>query len=94
MNYVILDSTGNLVASFDDEAVAMAAMGQIGYQDPLAVGELALIKYDDAGMPVGDSVILSEEHLVTRHAVISFADETREGQNAYFPIGAPAVTTP
>jgi hypothetical protein len=86
MYYAIFDSTGNLVASFDGAPEAMTAMGQIGANDPEAVGELALIKYDDAGMPVGDAVILSEEHLV--HATITLADETREGQTAYFPIAA------
>jgi hypothetical protein len=86
MHYVILDSTGNLVASFADAAEAMAAMSEIGSENPEAVGELALLTYDEDGMPVGDAVILSEEHLV--HATISLADETRDGQTAYFPIGA------
>jgi len=90
MQYVILDSTGNLVASFDDAAAAMTAMSQIGSEDPDAVGELALITYDDEGMPVGEAVILSEEHLV--HATITLADETHAGQTAYFPI-APSAST-
>ena len=56
MTFVILASTGNLIDSFDDESEALAALDAIVHADPDAAGEVALIEYDDEGMPVRDAV--------------------------------------
>jgi hypothetical protein len=58
--YVILDSTANLVDSFDQEAEARRALEAIVRQDPDAADEYALIEYDDDGRPVDDALIGSE----------------------------------
>jgi hypothetical protein len=87
MHFVIFDSTGNLVASFADEQQALAEMAQMGAESPEAIGELALITYDDNGMPVGDARILSAEDLEQVHgASITVAGQTHSGQTAYFPV--------
>ena len=54
--YVILDSTANLVESFDDEAEARAALQEIVRQDPESADEYALMPYDDHGHPSGEAV--------------------------------------
>lgn len=93
MNFVIFDSTGNLVASFADEQEALAEMAQIGAESPDAVGELALITYDDSGMPVGEARVLSAEDLEQVHgASITVAGHTQSGQTAYFPIRSSALS--
>jgi hypothetical protein len=54
--YVILDSTANLVDSFDQEGEARAALERIVRQDPDAADDYALLRYDDEGKPVGTVV--------------------------------------
>ena len=56
-SYVILDSTANLVDSFDNEDEARAALGKIVHQDPDAADEYALLTYDDDGHLIGDAVL-------------------------------------
>lgn len=58
--YVILDSTANLVDSFDQEAEARRALETIVRQDPDSADEYALIEYDDDGKPVDDALVGSE----------------------------------
>ncbi len=60
MRYVILDSTANLVDAFDQEDEARAALERIVRQDPDSADDYAMLKYDDAGHPVGEAVIASE----------------------------------
>lgn len=55
--YVILDSTANLVDSYDDEGEARAALEQIVHQDPDAADDYALIQYDNTGNPVGEAML-------------------------------------
>ena len=57
MTFVILASTGNLIDSFDEETEARAALEAIVEGDPSAAGEIALIEYDDDGMPVGEALV-------------------------------------
>jgi hypothetical protein len=57
--YVILDSTANLVESFDEEQEARRALEDIARQDPSSADEYALLTYDDDGVPVGDALIAS-----------------------------------
>ena len=56
MNYVILDSTANLVDAFDQEHEARAALDAIVHQDPDAADDYALLAYDDTGRPVGEAL--------------------------------------
>jgi hypothetical protein len=60
MNYVILDSTANLVDSFDREDEARAALETIVHQDPEAADEYAMLTYDDEGHPVGEATTGAE----------------------------------
>ena len=60
MYFVILDSTGNLVESFDVETCARAALEQMVHDDPQAADHLALLTYDAQGEPVGDAITVSE----------------------------------
>ena len=59
MYYVILDSSGNLVESFDDERQARATLQQIVGEEPEAAEHLALLTYDEHGEPVGDAITFS-----------------------------------
>lgn len=58
--YVILDSTANLVESFDQEHEARLALEEIARQDPSCAGEYALLTYDDDGAIVGDVLVASD----------------------------------
>jgi hypothetical protein len=55
--YVILDSTANLVESFDSEAQGRAELEFIVRQDPGAAGDYAMITYDDEGLPIGEALL-------------------------------------
>jgi hypothetical protein len=55
MTFSIFDS-GNLVASYDDERVAMDALSQVVHDDPESADDVVLVRFDDAGEPVGDAV--------------------------------------
>ena len=59
MKYVLLDSTGNLIDAFDAEEEARATLERIVQQDPEAAGDVALIVYDEAGVPAGPAVTLA-----------------------------------
>jgi hypothetical protein len=58
MYFVILDSTGNLVESFDDESSARAALERIVHDEPEAADHLALLTYDEHGEPVGEAITM------------------------------------
>jgi hypothetical protein len=58
--YVILDSTANLVESFDQEEEARAALEAIVHQDPDCAEDYAVLVYDDKGQPVGEALTGSE----------------------------------
>jgi hypothetical protein len=65
MYYVILDSTGNLVESFDEERQARAMLERLVGEEPDAAEHLALLTYDEHGEPVGDAITFSA-HAATR----------------------------
>jgi hypothetical protein len=54
MHYVLLSSTGNMIDSFDEEQVALAALRRIVEAEPEAAQEIALMTYGDDGQPTGD----------------------------------------
>jgi hypothetical protein len=58
--FVILDSTANLVDSFDREDEARAALESIVRQDPDTADDYALLEYGEDGQPVGPAVVGSE----------------------------------
>lgn len=59
-HYVILDSTANLVESFDDEEEAREALEQMVQQDPDEADDYGLLQYDDNGNPVGEVLMGSD----------------------------------
>jgi hypothetical protein len=61
--YVILDSTANLVDSFDQEDEARAALEAIVRQDPDTADQYALITYDKRGQPIGEALTGAELRL-------------------------------
>jgi hypothetical protein len=58
--YVILDSTANLVDSFDHEVEARAALERICREAPEVADEYAIVTYDEQGYPQGNTVVGSE----------------------------------
>jgi hypothetical protein len=59
-SFVILDSTANLVESFQRERDARMALESIVRQDPDAADEYAMVSYDDQGQPFGEAVTGSD----------------------------------
>lgn len=60
MYFAILDSTGNLVESFDDRTAALSKLEEIVSTEPEAAEELALFTYDVDGEPVGQAEIAAD----------------------------------
>lgn len=56
MYFVLLESTGNLIASFRDEGEARAALDELLADDPAAIDDVALLTYDDEGATVADPI--------------------------------------
>jgi hypothetical protein len=54
--YTVLDGTGNLIDSFDNEEAARDLLESILRENPDAADDVALIAYDASGHPVGDPV--------------------------------------
>jgi hypothetical protein len=54
--YVILDSSANLVESFDQEAEGRTALEQIVRQGPDVADEYAMLEYDNSGHPTGEAL--------------------------------------
>ena len=52
MDYVILDSAGNALASFYDEMTARATLHAIAAVEPEAAEHVVLLAYGDDGVPV------------------------------------------
>ncbi len=58
MYYVLIDSTGNVIESLDDLNAARAAQQALVHQEPEAAEHVALLRYDEDGMPVGSAEML------------------------------------
>lgn len=56
MEFMILDSAGNAVASYEDDLTARAVLHATVAVEPEAADHLVLLAYDDDGMPVGDAL--------------------------------------
>ena len=62
---MIFDSTANLVAAFDDEHEAHAALEAIARRDPQAADEYALLVYGDDGRLAGDAIPAAQSGTTT-----------------------------
>lgn len=60
MTHGIFTSTGNVVAWYDTEDEALAALGELIAEEPEAAGEIAAIPFDDAGHACGPAIKGSE----------------------------------
>jgi hypothetical protein len=56
MHYMILDSAGNAVDTFDDLRAALDALEQLVEAEPEAAEHLVLLSYDAEGNPVGEAL--------------------------------------
>lgn len=56
MEFMIFDSTANLVDSFDDRDEALAALEAIANQDPESADEFAMVTFGDDGLAVGKAI--------------------------------------
>jgi hypothetical protein len=57
MQFTILDSAGNALASFEDDLTARAVMHAIVAVEPEASEQIAMLRFGDDGMPIGDAVM-------------------------------------
>jgi hypothetical protein len=98
MYYVLLDVTGNLIASYRDEEEARAALDRLIEDDPGAAEEIALMTYDDEGALAADPVFVvltesvmvsgeSKEEWYSRSPLSELSSERTEGRSAV-PAGA------
>jgi hypothetical protein len=60
MYFVIFDSSGNMVESFDDEGEAREALDRIVHEDPEAADHYAILTFDVAGDPVGEAITVAD----------------------------------
>lgn len=60
MTYMILDSSGNAIASYTDAVSARAALRSIVEQEPEAADHVLLIAYNEQGEPVGEAMMVSD----------------------------------
>ncbi len=56
MTHGIFTSTGNVVAWFDTEDEALAALGDLVAEEPEAADEVAAIPFDDDGHACGPAI--------------------------------------
>jgi hypothetical protein len=56
MTHGIFTSTGNLVAWFDTEDEALAALGDLVAEEPEAADEITAIPFDDEGHACGPEI--------------------------------------
>lgn len=64
MHYGIMDSSGNMLDWFEDEASARARLDVMVEHAPEMAKELALITFDEDGDPVDDAVFSSRAKVV------------------------------
>lgn len=68
MYYVLLDSTGNLIASYREEDEARAALAQLVTDDVEAAEDVALMTYDDEGAITSDPTFIAPTIALTIRA--------------------------
>jgi hypothetical protein len=57
MQFAILDSAGNALASFEDGLTARAVMHAIVAVEPEASEHVAMLCFGDDGIPIGDAIM-------------------------------------
>ena len=62
---MITNSTGNALNEYADEVAAHLALRNIVEDEPAAADHLAIVAYDDNGMPFGDAVMFADLPLST-----------------------------
>ncbi len=60
MEYMIFDSSANLIESFDDLTEARAALAAIADAEPESADEYALVEFGDNGRAVGAATSAAE----------------------------------
>jgi hypothetical protein len=70
MHYMILDSAGNAVDTFDDLRAALDALERLVEAEPEAAEHVVLLSYDAEGNPVGEALTVED----ARNGRVIFAD--------------------
>ncbi len=60
MDYMIFDSAGNALESFDSEMAAVIALINMAETNEDAARQLAVLSFDDAGEVAGDAVTVAD----------------------------------
>jgi len=99
MEFMILDSAGNALAAFDDQLLARAALHAMVAVEPDAAEHVAMLAYDDEGMPVGDAVMaidvpppvaFLDSTLVVNQITCGLIREPERARTRYIPAVTPA----
>jgi hypothetical protein len=99
MDYMILDSAGNALASFDDELEARATLHSIVAVDPDAADEVVLLAYNDEGIPVGEAlaafdcpppVVVEPSLFIAARFTEAFVRRVSKDQRRYVDSSGPA----
>ncbi len=90
MYYVLLDSTGNMVASYRDEGQARLALEQLVSDDPGAADDVALMTYEEDGELAAEPIFAAVTYASATVHVDSIS-EWYAGQQA--DIGSGQATT-
>jgi len=60
MAYMIFDSAGNAVETFESERAARIELVRLAEQDPAAARSLVVLAFDETGEVVGDAVTVAD----------------------------------
>src|SRR5690242_159465 len=60
MDFMIMDSAGNAIESYDSDGGAMQALITFAENDARAAATLAVLAFDDAGELVGDPITVAD----------------------------------
>lgn len=64
MSFAIIDSSGNVLAWYDSQGPAQAALERMIEDAPTALDELVVIQFGDDGDPVGDAILPQRSKVV------------------------------
>lgn len=60
MAFVIMDSTGNALDSFEERDAALAGLRALALDDPCQASDLALLTFDDQGHATDEAVVVAD----------------------------------
>lgn len=97
MDYMLMDNAGNALDHFETWDDVVAVLGRLVEQRPEAARELAIVRFDENGRPVGEpytaaDVVPNAARQMTLNVSLSFAWSQR-GQATYVPL-APHASRP